>query len=717
MAANMRGITVEFRGDTSKLSKALSDVRKEGKNVSGELRQIENSLKFNPDNVTLLEQKEKNLRRALDSVKDEANLYTQALEQLDEKKASGIALTEEEQQLYDKLERDLLRCKNQTDSYEQALSDVENQLEGANDELEHTDDAASDAADALDEAGDAAGEAASGGFSTLQVALGDLISEGIQRAIDFVGDLVDDAIAASDSLQKFEQTMGFAGFDDATIQDARAAVQQYADDTVYELDTIANTTAQLAANGIDDFTGLTQAAGNLNAVAGGNAETFNSVAGVLTQTAGAGKLTTENWNQLANAIPGASGILMEKLQEMGAYTGDFREAMANGEITADEFNAAIMAVGNEPMAVEAATSVSTFEGAMGNLEATVVNGLMSIYDQIGSENITGFITTISDSIANMTPTIQSGIQFVIDHASQISAGIAGIVAGIAALSAVQAIQTAIGAFQAWKAATEGMTIAQRALNLVMAANPIGIVVTIIAALVAAFITLMATNEDFRNKVLGVWETIKTTIGGALTTINTTVTGAFNTVRSTVTNAINGAKNAVSTAINAIKSAFSTAKGAITSAVNAIKNVIGGIGDKIQSVKDKVQSGIDKIKSIINGAHLSLPKFKVPHFKISGGKLPWGIGGQGTKPSISVEWYAKGGIFDVPSIIGVGERGPEAVLPIDRLSDLMATAISELGGVGGNTYYVFNVDGAVVNDTAAMRSNFIGLLEELAIRAR
>ena len=57
MAVSMKGITVEFRGDTSKLSKALGEVRKDSRNVSTELRQIENSLKFNPDNVTLLEQK------------------------------------------------------------------------------------------------------------------------------------------------------------------------------------------------------------------------------------------------------------------------------------------------------------------------------------------------------------------------------------------------------------------------------------------------------------------------------------------------------------------------------------------------------------------------------------------------------------------------------------------------------------------------------------
>lgn len=105
----------------------------------------------------------------------------------------------------------------------------------------------------------------------------------------------------SDSTDKFVQTMNFAGIDTSNVQKASQAARDYADRTVYDLGTIQNTTAQLAANGIGDYTGLTEAAGNLNAVAGGNADTFKSVAMMLTQTAGAGKLTTENWNRQSPA--------------------------------------------------------------------------------------------------------------------------------------------------------------------------------------------------------------------------------------------------------------------------------------------------------------------------------------------------------------------------------------------------------------------------------
>lgn len=80
----------------------------------------------------------------------------------------------------------------------------------------------------------------------------------------------------SDSTDKFKQTMGFAGLDTTAINQATKATREYADRTVYDLATVQNTTAQLAANGVKDYVGLTEAAGNLNAVAGGNADTFKS---------------------------------------------------------------------------------------------------------------------------------------------------------------------------------------------------------------------------------------------------------------------------------------------------------------------------------------------------------------------------------------------------------------------------------------------------------
>lgn len=213
----------------------------------------------------------------------------------------------------------------------------------------------------------------------------------------------------SDSTDKFKSTMNFAGFDTGAVEAATKATRDYADKTVYDLTTVQNTTAQLAANGIQDYVGLTEAAGNLNAVAGGNADTFKSVAMVMTQTAGAGKLTTENWNQLTDAIPGAAGKLQEAMLNAGAYTGNFREAMEKGEITADEFNKAIMDLGMTDVAKEAATSTQTMEGALGNLEAAVTGGLTDVFNLI-KPAVTDAIGGAAEAVGSFATTATNNIQ-------------------------------------------------------------------------------------------------------------------------------------------------------------------------------------------------------------------------------------------------------------------------------------------------------------------
>ena len=337
--------------------------------------------------------------------------------------------------------------------------------------------------------------------------MADLASNVIQSVISGLKDLVGEAIEAADGLKKFETTMAFAGYDSATIEKAQKDVKDYADKTVYDLNDISNTTAQLAANSVPDFMALTKAAGNLNAVAGGNKDTFKSVAMVLTQTAGAGKLTTENWNQLANAIPGASGKLMEALKDAGAYTGEFREAMSKGQITAEEFNAALMELGNDPIAVEAATSVTTFEGAVGNLQATVVSAFLDIYNAIGSENITGAINAISGLIEKIIPPIKAAVSWFIENLPAIAPLLAAIAGGLTALLIAEKIQALVTAFKAWKAATEAETLAQALLNTVMKANPIMLLVTAIGALVAAILYLWNTSDEFRENLLNTFKAI------------------------------------------------------------------------------------------------------------------------------------------------------------------------------------------------------------------
>lgn len=323
--------------------------------------------------------------------------------------------------------------------------------------------------------------------------LGNLASNAISRVTGFIGDMTREAVTATDSVSKFKKSMDFAGFGGEEIEKATEQMKGYADTTVYGLEDILNTSAQLASNGIPNYMELTEAAGNLNAVAGGSEETFKSVAMMLTQTAGAGKLTTENWNQLADAIPGASGLLQEAMLKNGAYTGNFRDAMEKGEISSDEFNEAITQLGMNPGAIEAAKSTDTLGGSWDRLKSTVVNAIQSIIENIGVENITGFINTLSTKIEEAIPSVANFMGKLGDFAKWIADNrepltwLVGIIGGITL--AIKGLAVASAIFGAISVVAGGLVVA-------------------LGALVGALVIAYNKSETFRNIVNAAFTAVK-----------------------------------------------------------------------------------------------------------------------------------------------------------------------------------------------------------------
>lgn len=499
----------------------------------------------------------------------------------------------------DQNERSMSRMRTAMNDAQTDINKTQSEIK----ELESQMGKSANSSDKLGESVEDAGEkarSAEGGFTVLKGAIANLAGSLIQSAINGVQSLAGEAISSSDSLKKFESTMSFAGYDDSAIAKAKDDMKDYADKTVYDLDTVANTTAQLAANGIQDYTGLTQAAGNLNAVAGGNADTFKSVAMVLTQTAGAGKLTTENWNQLADAIPGASGQLQEALQKNGAYTGNFRDAMAQGQITADEFNQAIMDLGFTDAAQQAATSTETFEGAMGNLEATVTDGLMQIYDSIGSENVTGFISTVSDGVSAIVPVIKDGVSWLKDNLPTIAPMLAGIAAALGTIMVAQKVEALVTAFKSWKTATEGMTIAQRLLNAAQLASPIGLVVGLVAGLVAAIVVLWNTNEGFRNAVTSAWHGIQEFVGNAIQAIVGFFTNLGTTISQLPQMFSDWLNNVITTVTGWVSSMASNAASAgsqfVSNVVSFVQNLPANVASFLGNVISNVVGWVSNMAS-------------------------------------------------------------------------------------------------------------------------
>lgn len=469
-----------------------------------------------------------------------------------------------------------------------------------------------------------------GKFGAAAGAVGGLVSSGIGMAVDAIGDLTGDIIEASDSADKFKSTLNFAGLDTGTIDALTASTQTYADQTVYSISDIRNVTAQLAANGVQGFDKLAEAAGNLNAVAGGNAETFSSVGMVLTQTAGAGKLTTENWNQLADAIPGASGKLQEAMLKNGAYTGNFRDAMEKGEISADEFNQAIMDLGMTDVAKEAATSTSTIEGAMGNLEASVVGVGTTILDQFKgpltsgismlaqgisglSGVFTGLVQTIGPILSQIGTTFQTAFQPVVEIVqSQLLPALQPLMSALQNLGSaiMPIIMTAIQTI-APVLSTLVSNIGQTMSVIATAVTP---VINNIAALIQA--VLPAIQSAFQ-----IWGTyIQGVINAVFPFIQTIVTSVMNVVNAIITTvlaAINGdwsgvwegIQNIVSSVWNGIQSIVSGAINAVSGVISSVLSGISGIFSSVwNGIKGAVSSAWSGITSVVNSGVSSMMNF-------------------------------------------------------------------------------------------------------------
>lgn len=477
---------------------------------------------------------------------------------------------------------------------------------------------------------------ASGGtgkFAAIAGAMGGLVSTGVSMAVDAISNLSGDIIEASDSAQKFASTLSFAGLDTSTIDQLTERTQKYADQTVYDLSDIRNTTAQLAANGVDNYANLAEAAGNLNAVAGGNADTFRSVGMVLTQTAGAGKLTTENWNQLSDAIPGASGKLQEAMKKNGAYTGDFRDAMAKGEITAEEFNKAVMDLGMTDAAKEAATSTQTIEGAMGNLEASVVNVGVQLLDSFKGP-LTEAMSSLAEGIGSLPDLFKGFVSSAGPALTQIGnvfktsfAPVGNIVSGqlLPALQpfmqACQNLGSAImpvlnAAFQAFtpvlgslvaKLTEVGVTIMTTVTPVIN--NIAAVIQAALPTIQVAFTTVASTIQGVINAVFPYVQTVIMTtmnvINAIITTVLAAVQGNWDGVWAGIGNLIttvwNGIKTGVSAGINAVAGVISSVMGSIsaywTGVWNAVKGLVSSAWNGITSA---VSNGVNNVMNTVRG---------------------------------------------------------------------------------------------------------------------
>lgn len=228
---------------------------------------------------------------------------------------------------------------------------------------------------------------------------------------------------------------------------------------------------------------------------------------------------------------------------------------------------------------------------------------------------------------------------------------------------------------------------------------------------------MAPLNAVKGVVMGAYNAINTATGGKLeemrlkfteklSSVKQTVSEAFSNVTSTVGSLMSQAASNARSNLESMKAAYTSAGGGIkgimaasmqgiqntvSNVMSAINTITGGKLDevrnafqsKIEAAKSVVSNGLNAIKGFFSGLSLKLPDIKLPHFSISGSfsLAPPSI------PKIGVEWYKDGGILTGPTIFGAnngsllggGEAGREAVLPLSELWPNMRSVVAGVVG--------------------------------------
>lgn len=147
-----------------------------------------------------------------------------------------------------------------------------------------------------------------------------------------------------------------------------------------------------------------------------------------------------------------------------------------------------------------------------------------------SDGISSMAEGFANFIANVLPNLLTGLGWIMENANNIATGIIAIGTAMEVFKVATLVNDFVGKIQEAQKATEGLSIAQATLNVIMDANPIGLIVAAVAGLVAAIVYLWNTNEGFRDAIIGAWTTISTTIGSVCTWISE----AWNTLWSALT---------------------------------------------------------------------------------------------------------------------------------------------------------------------------------------
>lgn len=689
MAERIKGITIEFDGDVKGLKKALTEVNSSAKKTNKALKDVNNALKLKPNSVTLLTQKQQLLRRRTEEVTDKIKVLKMRLDQMGNDPAVDKKSAE-----YQKLQRELIKAQAYQKQFAREMvrfgnakfTAVGNSLMTVGKKLTHVTRRARQAAAALV------------GFS---------LYKGFQR------------LKTLDDVSTELKKLGYQG---QKLENVMNAATDSVSGTKYALTDMAKVAKGALGAGVEDAYDLGDYLGrvaDLSAVAG---VSVDSMGALMNKALSKGRIDAKLLNQMnANGIP----IYNLLAQSMGVTKEELDKLVRTGQVGFDDLYKA----------------TEKYQG---------------MAQQLGTETLSGAVTVLGQQFGLI------GADFLSGAYEPIKDGVQGIVAKLKELRSngtIKAWGKAVGEtikyFVEWfkngEASTEGLS--GKAQKLISAFSPvvkiIGTLVQVFMALpgpikmliaafalfggpvlmvVGAFIRLLGMISAFINLVKIVGSVVKAfslllgvnpiILGiaaaiAALIAIGIIVWKNWDKIKAFAIKTWDAIKTKITTVVNTIKSALSAGFGAIKGiASRAWNNIKNAIVNPIKTAKNTIKGIVDKLKSFFP---LSVGKIfknlKIPKIKIKGGKAPFGIGGKGTKPSISVSWNKKAMnnpyMFSNATLFGAGEAGDEMLYGRSSLMKDIAAAsgsadvVSRLAAIEALLEYYLPMGQQIVMDNGAL----------------
>lgn len=383
---------------------------------------------------------------------------------------------------------------------------------------------------------------------------------------------------------------------------------------------------------------------------------LNKILGTMTEQERT-KVLSELFNKVdlksANALLANSG---ERFDELSQH-------IANSQGSAEEM---------------AKTMSGNLKGAMDNFKSALEGLGIAAYEKF-SEPLTNAVKFVTDGISWLVQALQSGnldgILNNIGLALSVIVGYLGAIKGYAIVSGIIAfVKPLFTALTMVKSFSGAMAI----LNAVFMANPIGIVIRLLGALVGAFVYAWNTSETFRNVVVGTWEAVKEAFSTVINWIKNAFTVDWSNAFGFIGDILNSHLANVKNIFNSVKQIFNGiiefVKGVFTGnwsrAWQGVVNIFGGI---MQGLGAVIKAPLNAVIGLVNSAISGLNRISVTipdwipfvggkHFGVNLPKVPYLYnGGIVTQPTFM------GGYVAGDSYKGRGNQA-EAVIPLDKLEN-------------------------------------------------